>query len=507
VSVADGVERHRGLITLFLVLASTMQALDATIANVALPHIQGSLSASQDQITWVLTSYLVAAAIMTPMGGWLSGRFGRKRVFVTSIAGFTLASAACGMAGSLSELLIFRALQGVCGATLVPLSQAVLLDINPREKQGQAMAVWGMGINLGPIVGPILGGWLTQNLDWRWVFYINLPIGLLTFFGILFFVPSGQFNIGRKLDCFGFGTLALSIACFQLFLDRGELKDWFASKEICFYALLASLCAYLFTVHTATAKDSFIRIELLTDRNFVLTTLAGGFVGFIFTATLALLPPMLQSLLRYPVVLTGVVLMPRGFGLFVAMTLASWLINKVDSRWMIGAGFCITSMSLWEMSGFSPEMDIRPIVTSGVVQGLGLGFVFVPLSTVAFAGLPANLRTEAAGIFSLVRNAGGSIGISAMQSLLTENTQIFHSRLGEHLRLDALQRDWPSWQASGLSASRLVEMNALVTRQATMIAYINDFWIMMIVTLLPLSLVLWMKRRPSIANTGVSIIE
>ena len=314
-------------------LATIMQGVDNTIANVALPHIQGSLSAAQDQVAWVLTSYIVAVAIMTPLTGWLAGRLGIKYVFLFSVAGFTLASALCGSATSLTQLVIYRLLQGACGAGLVPLSQSVLMQINPPERHGQAIAIWGMGVMLGPIFGPMLGGWLTQDYSWRWIFYINLPVGVIASLGILVFIRETRHTHREAFDFFGFVTLSIAIGALQMMLDRGELKDWFNSTEIWVEAIVSGVFFYLFIVHTATASDrSFINLDLLKSPNFMAGTVLMFFVGGILSGTLALLPTMLQSLMNYPVFTTGLVTAPRGVGTMIAMFLVGRMINRVDNR-------------------------------------------------------------------------------------------------------------------------------------------------------------------------------
>src|SRR5271163_3177313 len=318
---------NRTAITVSIMLATIMQGVDNTIANVALPHIQGSLSAAQDQIAWVLTSYIVAAAITMPLTGWLFGRFGIKYVFLISVAGFTVASALCGGATSLAELVIFRLLQGVFGAGLVPLSQSVLLQINPPHRHGQAMAIWGMGVILGPIIGPALGGWLTDQYNWRWVFFINVPAGVLAATGILLFIRETRHGRREGFDFFGFATLSLAIGALQMLLDRGELKDWFGSPEICVEAAISGLALYLFIVHTATATDrSFLNRDLLKDTNCVIGTIMMFIIGIPLYGTMTLLPTMLQDLMNYPVMTTGLVTVPRGVGTMIAMFLVARLI-------------------------------------------------------------------------------------------------------------------------------------------------------------------------------------
>jgi DHA2 family multidrug resistance protein len=475
------------LITLSVILASIMQALDNTIANVALPHIQGSLSATQDQMTWVLTSYILAAAIMTPLSGWLAGQVGRKRVFLFSVVGFTVASAFCGMAQTLPQIVMARLLQGLCGAALIPMSQAVLLDINPPEQHAKAMAMWVMAVTVGPILGPALGGWLTENYNWRWVFYINVPFGILAFLGILAFMPETQLRKSR-FDFFGFTVLSLAIGALQLMLDRGQLKDWFSSTEIWIEAIVAGVSFYLFVVHMITTnKPPFVSPALFKDRNFLTGNVFIFIVGVVLFATLALLPPLLQDLLNYPVVLTGLVTAPRGIGTLAAMFIVGRLMGIVDTRLIIAAGFAFTAFSCWEMTGFYLQMDSAPVVWSGVMQGLGTGFVYVPLAAITFATLSPQFRNEGTAVFSLIRNIGSSIGISVVTTLLTRNTQMMHSRLAEQITpySDALRTQ--------STTHGLAMLNQSVSGQAAMIAYNNDFKLMMVLTLCAIPLVLLLR--------------
>src|SRR4030081_227659 len=341
---------HRGGVTVCVILATIMQALDTTIANIALPYIQGSLSPSQDQINWVLTAYIVAAAIMIPTTGFLAGRFGRKRLLLVSVAGFTVASMLCGMAQSLVQIVLFRVLQGVFGAALVPLSQSVLLDIYPKERQGSAMALWGIAVMIGPILGPVLGGWLTENYTWRWVFYINVPIGTLTLLGITTFLPETDRNVGAKLDWFGFGTLSLAIGALQVLLDRGEQLDWFGSGEIWIEAIVAASAFYLFIVHAFTSEEPFVRPALFHDRNFAAGTLFIFIVGISYLAPLPLFTPYLQNLMNYPIVTAGLVMGPRGIGTMAAMMIVGRLVGRVDTRLLLAVGLGLTALSLYEMT-------------------------------------------------------------------------------------------------------------------------------------------------------------
>jgi DHA2 family multidrug resistance protein len=487
-------------------LANIMQGVDNTIANVALPHIQGSLSASQDQIAWVLTSYIVAAAIMMPLTGWLAGRLGIKYVFLVCVGGFTIASALCGAATSLEQLVLFRALQGICGAGLIPLSQATLLQINPPERHGHAMAVYGIGTIMGPISGPLLGGWLTENYSWRWIFYINLPIGIIAALGIMTFIRYNR-NVRREpFDILGFLALSVGVGGLQLMLDRGELKDWFHSTEIWVEAMITALGFYLFAVHTATTGErSFLNRDLLKSPNFIAGTMLMFSVGAIMTGTLALLPSMLQQLMNYPVFTTGLVTAPRAFGTMVAMFAVARVINKVDNRLIILFGFLLTAFAMWQMTGFSLLMDPQPIIVTGLVQGFGLGCTFVPLNIMALSTLPRHIMTQATAIRSLMRNLGGSVGISVLIATLTENTQTIHSRLIETLRPDnPLLRTPVFGPAYSLTAPNgIAALNAEVTRQAAMIAYIDDFRMMMLMALCSLPLLLLLRDKQPVSVTVV----
>lgn len=495
---------HRGMITISIMLATIMQALDTTIANVALPHMQGSLQASQDQITWVLTSYIVASAIALPLTGWLCARFGRRQVFIVSVIGFTIASALCGLATSLGGIVAARLLQGVFGAALVPLSQAVLLDINPPHKVGSAMAIWGAGIMVGPILGPMLGGWLTENLDWRWVFFINLPVGIFALYGIWRYLPENRPPSGR-LDMFGFITLSLAIGLLQLFLDRGEQMDWFDSWEIRLEAAGAVVAFAFLAVHTWTVQGtSFVDRALLKDRNFVTACLFGFVVGTVLYGTMALLPLFLQSLMGYPVVYTGIITAPRGIGTMIAMIAVGRLVQKVDLRLIMATGFGLTAIALWQMTHITLQMDSHLIVVSGFIQGLGIGFTFVPLSAAAFATLAPQLRNEGTPIYSLVRNIGGSVGISLVQALLTRGAAQAHASLATFVTPgNPGLADLPPGLGIDTPAG-LAVLSAEVTRQAALVAYVDDFWIMAAVTALTIPLLVLMRppRRKAAGAAG-----
>lgn len=496
-SRASEPEISRGLITISIMLATVMQAIDTTIANVALPSMQGEMSATQDQISWVLTSYIVAAAIMTAPTGVVAARFGRKKVFLTSVVGFTVASMLCGASSSLSEIVFFRLLQGIFGAGLVPLSQAVLLDTYPREKHGSAMAIWGLGVMVGPILGPSLGGYLTEYYNWRWVFYINLPVGIFAFLGILAAVPETTKNRTRSFDYFGFALLGLAIGALQLMLDRGQSLDWFSSREIIIEATATGLFLYMFLVHMFTAKEPFIEPALFLDRNFVIGLVFIFIIGITLFATLALLPPFMQQLMEFPVVTTGFVLAPRGMGTMTAMLVVGRLIGKIDTRKLIFFGLSLMVISLFIMGHFTTEVSITVIVWSGVLQGLGFGFVFVPLSTSTFSTLSSTLRTEGTAMYSLIRNIGSSIGISIVVTMLARNTQVNHASLAEVInpfRLALAPENLPyilDWS----STTGVVALNSMVTMQAATIAYLNDFRLIMWITILSMPLLLIMKGK------------
>lgn len=498
--ISAAVAKNRIPITVSIMLATIMNSLDTTIANVALPHIQGSVSASSEQISWVLTSYIVSAAIMTPLAGWLAVKAGRKRLFLISIAGFTIASMLCGVATSLPEIVIFRLLQGLFGASLIPLSQATLLDINPPEKHGQAMAIWGMGAILGPIMGPALGGYLTEHMSWRWVFFINLPIGIMAFLGVLFFIAPDGKEKAKPFDFLGFGMMVLFIASFQMVLDRGPSLDWFASAEIWTETLLALGSLWVFIVHTMTVKQPFFDRALMRDTNFVTASVFGFFVGILLFSSMALLPPMMQGLMGYPVLLSGLVSMPRGAGSFIAMIIVGQLIGRIDTRVILAVGLGLNAYALWQMLSFDLSMGTGPFMVSGFLQGLGIGLIFVPLSTLAFATIPPHLRAEGSSVYTLIRNLGASAGISIMQAVFVRNAQAAHGSLAANF--DPAN----PIMSQALQQGPLAALNAEVTRQAAMISYLDDFKLMLIITLACLPMLLLM-RAPKRAAGGPPHVE
>jgi DHA2 family multidrug resistance protein len=486
---------NRTPITISVMLATIMISLDTTIANVALPHIQGSVSASADQITWVLTSYIVASTIMTPLTGFLTERMGRKMVLIVSIIGFTAASMLCGAAQNLIEIVLFRLLQGLFGAALIPLSQAVLLDINPPERHGQAMAVWGAGAVLGPLLGPGLGGWLTDNLDWRWVFFINLPIGIVALGGVFFFLSEKKNNEHRKFDTLGFLALAIAIGAFQLMLDRGPSQDWFGSREIWAELIVAIIALWVFGAQLATAQKPFVARELLADGNFITCCVFGFFIGILLYSTLALLPP---------VAFTGLVSMPRGLGSFIAMFAVGQLMGRMNIKLLLAVGLSISALSLWQMSHYNLQMDTTLLVTSGFLSGVGTGLIFVPLSTIAFAKVLPERRPEAAGLFTLIRNIGSAAGISIMQALFVSGIEKHHAVLVEHARPDN-----PLYQAYAPNTfsteATMAAFNGVIGRQAAMLSYLDDFRLMLVITIACAPLILLMRTpKPGAKAANVS---
>lgn len=485
---------HPGWLTATIMLATIMQVLDTTIANVALPHMAASLGAAQDEITWVLTSYIVASAIATPVTGWATDRFGRQMVFAVAIGGFTLASLACGVASSLTEMVAYRIIQGIFGAVLIPLAQAVILDINPRERIGQAMAIYGAGIMVGPIIGPTLGGWLTETFNWRFVFLINLPIGLIALVGILMFLPKAAVK-QRRFDFFGFAMLAMGVGALQLLLDRGQAVDWFQSIEIWIYFGLTISGFWVFIVHCWTAENPFIDLKIFGDRNFSMGLIFIFIIGLTLFSGLALLPPLLQNLLGYPVITTGLVMAPRGVGTMLSMILVGRLVAKYDARVLVTFGLVLTAWSLWMMSRFDITMGSQPIMISGVIQGFGLGFVFVPLSTLTFATLATKYRGDATSLFSLVRNVGSGVGISIVTTVLARMATVNHEELASRLTADAPQ---VARQVPGLLTANptlMAQINGLVGQQSAMIAYVDNFLLMLFFTLAAFPIV-FLLRRP-----------
>jgi len=473
-------------------LATLMQVIDNTIANVALPNMQGSLSASQEQIAWVLTSYIVATAIALPATGWIATVLGRKQVLLMAIGGFTITSVLCATATNIDQIVLYRVLQGICGAPLLPMSQSALLDAYPSEKHGSAMAIWGVGLMVGPVLGPPLGGWLTENYSWHWVFLINIPVGILAFLGVAAAVPPGQHR-PRRFDKLGFFLVAVGLGALQLMLDRGQYNDWFASVETWIEALIAVLGLYLYWVHWRETGHPFIDIGLLRDRNFAAAIIYIFQIGLVLFASMALLPQYLGTLMHYPVIDVGLLIVPRGIGTMISMIVVGRVMERgVDPRLPILVGLVLSAYSLFMMTHFNADVPAGPILLTGFIQGLGLGLVFVPTTTIAYSTLAPSARTEAASIYSLMRNIGSSVGISAVFTLLVRWTQINHAEIASRVTSFDGNTVVPAlWNTN--STGGLVALNAEITRQAAAIGFINDFRLLMWMTILTLPFILLFK--------------
>ncbi len=488
---------NRWLFMIGVMAASLLQVLDTTIANVAVPHMQAALGATPDTISWVLTSYIVASAVAMPITGWLADRIGMRTLFLGAVTGFIAASALCGIAQNLGEMVMFRAIQGVAGAFIAPLSQTAMLDTTKPSRQPQIIALWGLGVMVGPILGPLIGGWLTENWNWRWVFYVNLPVGIAALTILLAQMPPRPIE-KRRFDIFGFAMMGLALSALQLFLDRGNQADWFNSAEIWIELAVAISSAWIAAVHLATSRNPLFHRALFADMNFVIALLFMIVIGVVMFGTMALLPLLLQQLLGYDVIGTGMILMPRGIGILISMQLSSFLMRKgADARWIVAIGFLIGAWSMSWMSHWSLGVDRYNIVMSGVVQGLGIGLVFIPLNATAFATLPPNLRTDGSSLLNLTRNIGSSVGISVAMTLLARNTQKVHSALAEHITpgLSSMFDLTSIGQFAGYGDAATAVANLEVTRQAAMVAYIDDFYLMMWLSLVAVPLVFLMRKN------------
>jgi MFS transporter, DHA2 family, multidrug resistance protein len=495
---------RRLIVTVGVMAAVLLQVLDTTIANVALPHMQASLSATQDTINWVLTSYIVASAIALPISGWLADKVGRKRLLLISVVLFTAASVLCATATSLPEMVMFRALQGVGGAFIVPLAQATLFDINPREKHGQAMALFGGGVMIGPILGPVLGGWLTDNYNWRWVFLVNLPVGIICILIMSQFMPEGEQH-KRRFDMFGFALLAIALGALQFCLDRGQQNDWFSSWETIVEAGLAIGAGWMFLVHMLTSEHPLFDREIFKDRNFATSVVFMAVTGVLLLAGLALLPPLLQNMYGYSVLQSGFLTAPRGIGTLFSMLIAGRMTGKMDARILVGIGVILMGYSLHMMTGFAIDQPSRPVIMSGIVQGLGLGLIFVPLQTLAFETLATRFRTTGAALLNLSRNIGGSIGISVVSTELVRLTQVSHADMAAQITQQTIPTADPTLLqtvAPVAGPTALAFINGMITKQALFIAYLDDFKLMMLITFAVLPLLLFMKRGNKVGGGG-----
>jgi len=501
----SGEKPFRRLITVCVMIASLMQALDTTIANVALPYMQGSVSASYDQITWVLTSYVVATAIFTAPTGWLSVRFGMKHLFLVCIAGFTITSVLCGAAGSLNELVIYRFIQGMFGAAIMPLSQTTMLDIYPPEKRGVAMSIWGIGVLVGPVMGPPLGGLLTSYYDWRYVFFVNIPFGIFAFTALALILPKIKPASGMRFDWLGFAVLSAGLAAFQIMLDRGEELDWFSSQTIIACAVLAALGFYLFIVHMFTAKDPFISRGTFTDVNFNIALITIFTVGLTVLASLALMPPFLQTLSGYPALNAGVLMAPRGVGVMLAMLVTGRLLNHVDSRLLLGFGYVMLDLSIYMLINWTTAESVSYMIMTVFVQGIGSGVIFCTLQVVAFYTLPAHLRTQGTSMMNLLRNIGSAIGISIASALIDHQSQYEHAVLTQFITPFARPL-----QGSGMlnpnSGSGAALLNGMIDFQAQVIAY-SDAYKFLLLASFPAILCIFLLRKqagaPAMAESAI----
>lgn len=473
-------------------LATLLYTIDTTIANVALPHMQGSLQATQDQIAWVLTSYIVVSAISTPLSGWLATRYGLRRILLVSVAGFTVASMLCGLAAHLTEMVAFRMVQGFFGAALVPLSQIALLEAYPREQHGRAMALWGMGVMVGPIIGPTLGGWLTDSLNWRWAFFVNVPVGIVAYLGILAALPEHHHNRSRPFDWTGFILLSLSLGLFQLMLDRGQTLDWFESTEIVAEGFFCALFFYMFITHTLTARHPFVDPALFRDRNMVVGFGIMFAVGLAVISPSVLLPTFLQQLQGYSPTQAGELLAIRGGSSIIGMLVVGRIVSTVDPRLLMTFGIASTAVSLVMMGAFSVDTPASYIAVAGIIQGMGAPFTFVPLSVAAFTTLANEQRPEAGTMLTLIRNIGSSVGISIVVVMLARSTQVNQSYLTEHFTAYSNER----WQTLGALPGANVETATLlgeISRQAAAIGYANDFYLLALISAIALPFAFLLK--------------
>lgn len=492
---------NRVPITVGIIMAQVMGAIDITVVNVALPHMQGSLAASPEQVTWIVTSYIIAMAAATPATGWLAARFGVKQMVLMCIGAFTTTSVLCGIATTLPEMVLFRTLQGLSVAPLAPMGQAVLFNINPPERHGRAMAVFTMASVLAPVVGPLVGGYLTEYLSWRWCFFVNVPAGLGAMLILSVFMPAEAAE-PRKLDFLGFGSLAIAVGAFQLMLDRGTIQDWFSSTEICIEALVAAGAFWVFVTHSVTTRQPLFPTAIWRDRNFTISQIFGFFFMGLQFCSITLLPLMMQGLLGYPVIHSGIVSTPRGIVMMSVLQVMGWLDARVDRRLLVAIGVGVTTCGFWQMSRFDLVMSEDRIIWATIFQGIGQGIIFVPLTTLGFANIPAHLRADAAAAMTITRYIGGSIGIAAIQAMTASNSQSMHASYAEQVRPlhPQLHNFLPSF-LSPESYTGAAILNAEINRMALMVSYVDDFWLMTLCSLLSAPMIL-LLRRPRGGSAG-----
>jgi DHA2 family multidrug resistance protein len=520
-SAADGTEKivetghpewqpsvNPWMVAVSVMLATFMVVLDSSVANVALPHIAGNLSASTDESTWVLTSYLVSNAIMLPASGWIARRIGRKRLLMISILVFTAASLLCGLSFSMPMLIVARVLQGVGGGGMQPLAQSILLESFPPEQHGTAMAVYGMGIVVAPVIGPTLGGWITDSYSWRWIFYINLPVGLLALFMANLFIEDPPYlrqAFRGAIDYLGFGLMAIWLGTLQLVLDKGQEADWFAATWIR-WTIGASVIALLgFILREFMSREPIVQLRILAERNFGVGTLITGLYGFTLYGVTALLPLFLQTVMGYPALDSGLAVSPRGIGSIISMLLVGFLVNRIDSRVLLASGFVILGYSTFLLSRVNLDISMGSVVWPNLINGFAGGFIFVPLTTMAMGRLRKEQIGNAAGIYNLMRNIGGSIGIATVTTMLVRGSQIHQNYLAANLTADtpgamqALQGLQAKFQVAGASASSAHQeaLGALyrsVQQQAAVLSYADNFRLMAFLSLLCIPLVVFLRR-------------
>ena len=509
----DG-ETHPWIIAFTVMLAIFMEVLDTSVANVALPHIAGNLSAGVDESTWVLTSYLVSNAIVLPLTGWFSSLFGRKRFYMTCVAIFTIASMLCGLAPSLPLLVFFRVLQGAGGGALQPISQAILLESFPKQKRGMAMAIFGMGVVLAPIIGPTLGGWITDSYSWRWIFLINIPVGVISLVLTLFLIFDPPYLVrkslreGAKIDYIGIGLLSVGLGFLQVVLDKGEREDWFGSGFIVWcsvVAVIGLLGAFLWEL---SREDPAVDFHLLKERNFLIATLTMFMLGLVLYGSTALLPIFLQTLLGYTALLSGLVLSPGGILVIFLLPVVGKLLTRIESRWLVVFGLSTLALSLFHMANFNLEVDFRTAMVARVYQSAGMAFLFVPINVMAFYFVPKEKINNATGIINLARNIGGSVGIAGVVTMLARRAQFHQAVLVSHMTpLDSAYQAMLSGAKQMLVAQGSDPVQAahqaqglaygLLMRHASMLAFLDDFWLMAVATLGMIPFMFLMKKvRP-----------
>ncbi len=494
------------IVTIAVMLATFMEVLDTTVVNVAIPHLSGNMGATVEEGTWVVTSYLVSNAIVLPMSGWLANRFGRRRILMVCVGGFTVTSLLCGMATSLQALIVFRVLQGVTGGGLQPLSQAVLLETFPPKRHGTAMAAFGLGIILAPIMGPTLGGWITDNYSWRWIFYINLPVGLLSLLMISAFVIDPHYIRGRKLggvDLWGIGFLALGFGMLQVVLDTGQRKDWFGSGQIRLWTFLCVFGLVAMVIRELTAKHPIVDLRVLKDRTFSAGVFLMTMLGFVLYGSLLLLPIYLQTLLGYPAYQSGLALSPRGLGALVMTPITGQLTNRYDPRKILFVGMALGGYTMFSLSHLNLNAGYWDVFWPQLLQGVAMACIFIPLMTTSMSGISKEKMGNATSLYNLMRNIGGSFGIATMTTFLARRQQVHQSQLISHITpmdlrarqaLQGLERFFYQHGASGHDAMRksLGALYGMVQQQAAMLSFVEAFWVMGVIfwAMIPLLLLL-----------------